>query len=104
MASETDNKTAPIEVFWFTRPGCGVCSTLRPRVAKMLEESFPGIPLRVIDCEKQPGQAGSHQVFAVPTALIMIEGREATRLARGFALDQLRMAIERPYQLLHGDS
>lgn len=93
----------PICTLYFTTPECGVCKALKPKLAQMLTERFPDIVLAQVDCTAAPALAADMGVFAVPTLIVFIEGRESLRKSRAFGLEELASALERPYGLLYGD-
>ncbi len=93
----------PICILYFTTPDCGVCTVLRPKLERMLAARFPAIGLGVVDCAAAPALAAQLQVFAVPTLVVFIDGREGLRKSRVFALEALADALARPYGLLTGD-
>ena len=93
----------PICVLYFTTPDCGVCKALKPKLAQMLTEHFPAIALAQVDCAAAPALAADMGVFAVPTLIVFVEGRESLRKSRSFGLHELAAALERPYGLLFGD-
>jgi len=85
---------------YFSHDQCNVCKVLFPKVKHLLGKHFPNMQLEYINIEKQPEEAGQHQVFAAPTVLIFFEGKEYYRFTHSMSLEQLKEAIERPYNLL----
>lgn len=90
----------PAALLYFGSPGCGVCQALKPRVAGLVAEEFPQLPLAEIDCEASPMLAAQHQVFAIPTVLAFFDGRETLRKARAFSVGELAEGLARPYAML----
>ena len=91
----------PICVLYFTTPECGVCKVLKPKLAQMLAERFPGVGFAQVDCAAAPVLAAEMGVFAVPTLIVFTDGRESLRKSRSFGLEELAGALERPYHLLY---
>ncbi len=87
-------------VVYFSSPGCGVCTVLKPKIRALLEREFPRAAFASVDGEAARGLAGQLGVFTVPTVFIFFEGREAGRFSRSFSVEQLRSTLERPYQML----
>lgn len=85
---------------YFYSDRCAPCISLRPKVEKLLQESFPEMKLIFIDSEKQPEIAAHHGVFANPTLLLFFDGHEHQRLSKYVSISQLSEVIERPYHLL----
>lgn len=92
----------PIGLVLFTQPGCAACDGLVPALSARLGERFPELPLAAVDCADAPAVAGQSGVFSVPTVCLFLDGREAQRWSRHFALADLLAAIARPYAILHG--
>ena len=84
---------------YFSRPDCGVCDALRPRVEALLEE-YPGVDSWFVDLEQHPTAAGHYTVFTIPAVILFVQGKETVRFARHFSIDQLEEKIARYYELL----
>lgn len=93
----------PVLLAWFSGPDCNVCRALRPKVEALLAAEFPRVAMVRIDCAEARELAAQRQVFAIPTAVIWLDGREYRRFGRGFGIGELREALERPYRLLFGE-
>lgn len=93
----------PAVAIWFSAPGCGVCSVLRPRIKALFEKEFPRVRWLDLDTAAKPAMAAQHRVFTIPTLLVFLDGREFLRRARNFSPAEVRDALERPYGLLFGD-
>jgi thiol-disulfide isomerase/thioredoxin len=88
----------PFVLGYFSRPGCGVCSALWPRVAAMVD-ALPRAVARSIDLDLFPGAAGVYSIFTVPAVLVFVDGKESIREARHIDLRGLRGSVERLYRL-----
>jgi len=101
-ASDIDNILAceGMQLLYLSRPDCGVCTALKPRVQAMLEY-FPRIEAWDIDLDEHPVLAGRFEVFTIPAVLLYAEGREFIREARYFSVDQLAGRISRYYDLMY---
>ncbi|GGN19889.1 thioredoxin family protein [Shewanella putrefaciens] len=84
----------------FGAPNCGVCQTLKPRIAEMLSQEFPLIQMAYIDCEAQAEIAASHNVFCLPVVECVFYGKTFGRFAKVFSLADIRGALARPYTLI----
>lgn len=93
----------PAVLLHFTSPDCAVCSALKPRLAALLAAEFPRVVLAEIDCVAAPAVAAQLRVFAVPTLLLFLDGRESQRWVRNLHLGELRETLARPYPLLFDD-
>ncbi|MFP4373342.1 MAG: thioredoxin family protein [Spirochaetaceae bacterium] len=104
-ASRVDEvlSTKGMKLLYLSRPDCGVCTALKPRVAGMLEE-FPRIEAYEIDLAGLPVLAGRFEVFAVPAVLVYADGREFIREARYFSVTELAGRINRYYELMYSSA
>jgi thioredoxin-like negative regulator of GroEL len=90
-------------VVYFSNEMCSVCRVLKPKVAAMLKDQFPGVTLRYVDIDKSPMLAGQHRVFTIPTLVIFFDGKEQHRFSRNISLQQLEEALEKPYRMLFSE-
>ena len=84
---------------YFSRPDCGVCDALRPRVEALLE-GYNGVDSWFVDLEQHPEAAGHYTVFTIPAVILFVQGKETVRFARHFSIDQLEEKLSRYYKLL----
>ena len=89
-----------MKLLYISRPDCGVCKSLLPRVKMMLRD-FPGIEGAYIDLDKLPEASGRFTVFTIPAILLFVEGKETIREARYVSLESLKGRITRYYSLLY---
>jgi len=87
-------------VVYFSHEQCNVCKVLKPKVAQMLKKHFPKVKMVYADTMKSPEIAGQNRIFAVPTIVGFIEGKEYFRKSRSIGINELAQIIERPYQML----
>lgn len=91
----------PLSLLYFSTPNCNVCKVLRPKV-----EAFIAVEsdwkFQYINTEDSLEIAGQYLVFAVPTLLLMVEGREAGRFSRHFSMGELESQIQRYSHLYQG--
>jgi thioredoxin-like negative regulator of GroEL len=87
-------RTSPAVVAYLSTPECNVCKVLRPKV----EEEVAGratVEFMYVDSAEHPAVAAQHMVFAAPTLLIFIEGKEYRRFSRNFMLEDFAFALDR---------
>jgi thioredoxin-like negative regulator of GroEL len=87
-------------LFYCSTPDCGVCKSLKPKVAALATENFPAMGLYYIDLAAVPEIRGQLSIFAVPAVLVFIQGKETIREARNFGIMELGRAIDRYYSML----
>lgn len=88
-----------VVLLYFSLPDCGVCHAVRPKVEALLA-GRPDIAAYFIDLSVLPEATGRFEVFAVPTVLLFIDGRETVRESRYFSMDELTAKIDRYLSLL----
>ena len=86
-------------LLYFATLSCSVGEALEPKVKSLVEEKFPKLVFSFVDMNAVPEFAAAHQVFAEPTILLFVDGREYLRKSRHIGLQELEMGIERIYQL-----
>ena len=87
-------------LLYFSTPACNVCKALKPKIAEAFESRFPKIGQLFVDAAASPEIAAHFHVFAVPTILIFLDGKEFARASRNVSVPQLLQQIERPYQIM----
>jgi thioredoxin 1 len=84
---------APLLLAYFSTPQCNVCKVLRPKVEELLRE-YPTVEFLYVDSSLHPEVAGQHLVFAAPTIVLFMDGREMRRFSRNLAMEDLDRALE----------
>lgn len=88
-----------MRMLYLSRPACGVCKALIPKIEEMLKD-FPELLPGYVDLDKIPEAAGKFSVFTIPGILVFIQGKETIRKARYVSVDQLAGEIDRYHSLL----
>ncbi|MCK5808353.1 thioredoxin family protein [bacterium] len=86
-------------LFYFSTRQCHVCKVLKPKIYDMLQKHYPKIEMHYIDTEKIPEAGGHFSVFAAPTIILFLDGKEFIRQSRNIGVMELASHIERPYSL-----
>ncbi|MBU1533913.1 thioredoxin family protein, partial [Myxococcota bacterium] len=68
-----------IVLAYFSTPRCTLCKALRPKVEELLATEYPAAHFAYVDSTVNPLIAGQLSVFAVPTTVLFVEGRESSR-------------------------
>jgi thioredoxin-like negative regulator of GroEL len=92
-------RTTEIVVTYFSYPECNVCKVLRPKVENYLEQ-YDNIEFLYIDTHLTPEVSGQYLVFAVPTIIVFLDGREVKRFSRHFSMIEFENEIERMLKML----
>jgi len=93
----------PALLGYFSTEACNVCKVLKPKVAELIAAEFPKIKLAYIKSDKLPEVAAQNQVFAAPTILVFLDGREYIRKSRNIGISELQHEIERPYSMMFSE-
>jgi len=91
-----------MSLFYFSRPDCGVCKAIRPKV-EQLTESYPQLSSYYVDLDSVPEAAGTFSIFTIPAVLVYANGKETVREARYFSIYELEERIERYYRMLFSE-
>jgi thioredoxin-like negative regulator of GroEL len=84
---------------YFSTKNCNVCKVLKPKIKEMLIDKFPKIEFLYIDSEEIPEIPAQLSIFAAPTLIIFLDGKEFLRKSRNIGLTELENEIIRPYKL-----
>lgn len=88
----------PFVIAYLSRPDCGVCVSLKPKVIEIARE-FSESSAYYVDLDAIPEAAGEFSIFTVPGILVFVDGKESIREARYVSIDQLTEKMERLYAL-----
>ncbi len=86
-------RTSPMLLVYFSTTQCNVCKVLRPKVEELLQE-YPGVEFLYVDSASHPEVSGQHLVFAAPTIILFMDGREMRRYSRSLAMHDLQRDLE----------
>lgn len=89
-------------LLYFYSDHCAPCISLRPKVEKMLEQSFPNMKLYYVNSVKYAEVAAHFHSFSNPTLILFFDGKEHRRLSKYIGTGQLSDEIERPYRMIFG--
>lgn len=88
----------PFVLAYFSRPDCGVCTALKPKVAEMVA-SLDGAEARYVNLDAIPEAAGEYSIFTIPGIVLFVDGKETIREARYVSADQLEANMRRLHEL-----
>ncbi len=87
-------------VVYFSTPTCNVCKVLKPKLLEILSNKFPRMLFAFVNVEDAQELSAQNQVFAVPTILFHLDGKEFIRKSRNINLNLLTEELDRPYSLM----
>jgi thioredoxin-like negative regulator of GroEL len=87
-------------MLYFSAPTCNVCHALKPKLLDAITSNFKEFRIISIDVSVKQETAAHFNVFAIPTVLIFLDGREFIRKSRHMSVDEVVREIERPYSIM----
>ena len=87
-------------MLYFSAPTCNVCHALKPKLLDAIETNFKEFKIISIDTSIEQEIAAHYSVFAIPTVLIFLDGREFLRKSRHMSVDEVVREIQRPYEIM----
>lgn len=92
-------KNSEAALIYFSTPQCNVCKVLKPKVQELLNDKFPKIKMAYVDCEFLKEVSAQNRIFAVPTILVFLDGKEFIRKSRNISIAEFSEELQRPYEL-----
>ena len=89
----------PLVLVYFTGGTCAACWAIQGELEKILVD-FPQAAAVEISADEQKALCAAYSVFAVPTALLFTQGKEALRFGRHVDLGDFRRQLTRYERLL----
>jgi thioredoxin 1 len=90
----------PAVMLYFSAPGCNVCHALKPKLTEAIETNFKTFEILSVDISETPEISSHFGVFAIPTVLIFLDGREFLRKSRNMSVGEVIETIRRPYEIM----
>ena len=88
-------------MLYFSAPTCNVCHALKPKLLEAIDENFETFEIVSIDVSVEQEVAAHFNVFAIPTVLIFLDGKEFIRKSRHMSVEELISEIQRPYEIMN---
>lgn len=85
---------------YFSAPSCNVCHALKPKLLEALDANFKDFKVQSVDISTTEEIAPYFGVFAIPTVLIFLDGKEFLRKSRHMSVDEVIREIKRPYEIM----
>ncbi len=85
---------------YFSAPTCNVCHALKPKLLEALDKNFKEFVVESVDISVEEDIAPHFGVFAIPTVLIFLDGKEFLRKSRHMSVDEVMREIKRPYDIM----
>jgi thioredoxin len=87
------NSNSEITILFFYAPDCKLCIDLLPRLKQFFKDEFADIKFGYVNVYQEREFAAKKSVYAVPTLLLLSEGKELLRESRNFGLHQLKKIL-----------
>jgi len=97
---ENTLQTRPAVMLYFSAPTCNVCHALKPKLVEAVENNFDTMEIISVDISETPEIASHYSVFAIPTLIVFLDGREFLRKSRHMSVGEVIEAIRRPYEIM----
>ena len=100
---ENINKTIKENIavmVYFSAPTCNVCHALKPKLLEELDKNFKEFKVESVDISVEEGIAPHFGIFAIPTVLVFLDGKEFLRKSRHMSVDEVIQEIKRPYEIM----
>lgn len=98
IQSVIDNHAAVM--LYFSAQTCNVCHALKPKLVDAFAQNFPAFEIVSVDISETPEIASHFTVFAIPTLVIFLDGREFLRKSRHMSVGEVVEAVRRPYEIM----
>ena len=85
---------------YFSAPTCNVCHALKPKLMEALNENFKEFVVESVDISVEEDIAPHFGIFAIPTVLVYLDGKEFLRKSRHMSVDEVISEIKRPYEIM----
>jgi len=103
LSKESINQTIQNELavmLYFSAPTCNVCHALKPKLLDAIDTNFKSFEIISIDISTDAEIAAEFSVFAIPTVLVFLDGREFLRKSRHMSVEEVIQEIKRPYDIM----
>ena len=87
-------------MLYFSAPTCNVCHALKPKLLEAIEDNFDKFEVVSVDTSVVQEIAAHFSVFAIPTVLVFLDGREFLRKSRHMSIGEVISEIKRPYEIM----
>ncbi|EDZ61927.1 thioredoxin like protein [Sulfurimonas gotlandica GD1] len=85
---------------YFSAPTCNVCHALKPKLMDALDANFTDFKVESVDISESEDIAPFFNVYAIPTVLVYLDGKEFLRKSRHMSVDEVISEIKRPYEIM----
>ena len=85
---------------YFSAPTCNVCHALKPKLMEALNVNFKEFVVESVDISVEEDIAPHFDVYAIPTVLVFLDGKEFLRKSRHMSVHEVISEIKRPYEIM----
>jgi len=85
---------------YFSAPTCNVCHALKPKLMEALDTNFKEFVVESVDISVEEDIAPHFDVYAIPTVLVFLDGKEFLRKSRHMSVHEVISEIKRPYEIM----
>lgn len=96
----SDVKKSKHQVLYFKNNHCPPCKVLRPKIESLINTDFPKLEFVIVDSIKNPELCSEFNVYANPTILVFLEGKEYIRKSKYVSVSQFKGELNRLYTMM----
>ena len=96
---ETIKENLAVMVY-FSAPTCNVCHSLKPKLLEAIDKNFEEFEIVSVDVSVEQETSAHFGVFAIPTVLVFLDGKEFLRKSRHMSVDEVIREVKRPYDIM----
>jgi len=85
---------------YFSAPTCNVCHALKPKLLEALDANFKEFVVESVDISVEEDIAPHFDVYAIPTVLVFLDGKEFLRKSRHMSVLEVISEVKRPYEIM----
>ncbi|OQY37003.1 MAG: hypothetical protein B6229_09015 [Spirochaetaceae bacterium 4572_7] len=86
-------------LFYLSRPECGVCGSLLPKI-KDISKKYEKLNTYYVDLNKDETISGQYSIFTIPAVVVFTNGKESIREARQISVGDIDSKLERIASLI----
>lgn len=87
-------------LIYFSAPTCSVCHALKPKLLEAIDKNFQDFKIESVDISVDEDIAPHFGVYAIPTILVYLDGKEFLRKSRNMSVNEVISEIKRPYEIM----
>ncbi len=87
-------KSESFVLFYLSRPSCGVCKALKPKI-EAIAGKYNRLKSVYFNLDNDETAAGQFSIYTIPAILVFVYGKETIREARYISVDEIDEKLSR---------